>query len=188
MRSELRCAIFDRCAAVERGMRTSRTISAICIASALTSCATSPSEPDDLCPQMAAFANAALDDGSHTVRLTTDWGALYTKPDAPDEQLLYAKACEHESYAPGQALCAYLLKNTSTEFAEINASRALRCIGVRRSDGNSSGSATPLLAKSRTVLGVRVTSELLVEFTPATDESPPVLSITSIGHSVANRT
>jgi hypothetical protein len=96
---------------------------------------------------------------------------------------MYAKACEHNGYEPGKALCAYLLENTSTEFAGINARRALRCMGVRVSGSISprDDDRLPASAKSKTVLGVRVGAEVFVEFDQGSDSSPPQLSITAIG-------
>jgi hypothetical protein len=132
---------------------------------------------------MAAFANAPLHGANRTVRLTTDWGGWFTEPDEAGEQPMYAKSCEHDDYEPGKALCAYLLENTSTEFAGINARRALRCLGVRVSGSISprDDDRLPASAKSKTVLGERVGAEVLVEFDQGSDSSPPKLSITAVG-------
>ena len=75
----------------------------------------------------------------------------FLKSDAPDEQLFYAKSCEHDS-EPGKALCAYLLENSSTEFAAINYGRALRCLG-QSAPGLSptDDDRLPADARSRTV-------------------------------------
>lgn len=160
-----------------------RTIATVCLAAILASCATAQKEPDELCPTIAAFANAPSDGGNHTVRLTTDWGGLFAEPNGAGEQPMYAKSCEHNGYEPGRTLCAYLLENTSTEFAGINARRALRCIGVRASGSISprDDDRLPASAKSKTVLGERVGSEVLVEFDQGSDSAPPTLSITAVG-------
>jgi hypothetical protein len=163
-------------------MRSARIVAAICLAGMTASCATTRNEPDELCDELAAFANAAASDGNHTVRLTTDWGGVFTKSNGANEELMYSKSCEHNSYAPSRTLCAYLLENTSTEFAGINVRRALRCIGVRVSGiSPTNDDRLPPSARSHAVLGEPVRSEILVEFAPATDSSPPTLSITAMG-------
>jgi hypothetical protein len=129
---------------------------------------------------MAAFANA--NDGTHKVRLMTDWAAVFA-PEGPDGEPKYAKTCEHESYAPAKTLCDYLMDNTSIEFMGINARRAFRCMG-KRGLGRVSprdDDRLPASFRSHQVLGARVDSELLLEFAQGTDTTSPTLSITAIG-------
>lgn len=163
-------------------MRAVRTfaVTLLCVLSA--SCAATPDEPGGLCAHMAAFANAAANDGTHKVRFTTDWGAMW-EPEGPDGQQKYAKACEHEAYAPAETLCDYLMDNTSTEFMGSNARRAFRCMGTR---GLGKVSPTdddrlPGSARSHTIGGVRVESELLLEFEQGTRTTLPRLTLTAIG-------
>jgi len=153
----------------------------VCILSA--SCATTPDEPDELCSEMAAFANVSANDGTHKVRFMTDWGAVW-EPQTPDGQQKYAKTCEHQAYAPAQKLCDYLMDDTSIEFMGINARRAFRCMGKR---GLGRVSPTdddrlPASFRSHRILGARVDSELLVEFANGTDTTAPTLILTAIGH------
>jgi len=145
------------------------------------SSASTSDRPDPLCSEIAAFANAAANDGTRKVRLLTDWGAVFTRKER-DEELMYSISCEHQTYAPAQALCAYLLKNASVEFMGINVRRALSCMGKRVS-GRSPTDDDQLPASfiSQKVLGVRVDAELLLEFAEATDSSPPTLTITALG-------
>jgi len=159
---------------------SARTFAIICFGVLSASCATTPNEPDDLCAAMAAFANA--NDGTHTVRFMTDWGAMF-ESQGPDGQPKYAKMCEHQSYAPAQKLCDYLMDNTSIEFMGINARRAFHCMGKR---GLGKVSPTdddrlPASSRSREILGARVDSELLLEFAQGTDTTLPALTFTAIG-------
>jgi hypothetical protein len=165
-----------------KGNPRGRTIAIVWLAAVSVSCAIPPREPDELCDKMEAFANAATTSEDHTVRLTTDWGGVFTKSEGTNEEFMYAKSCEHYGYEPGRTLCAYLLESTSTEFGGINARRALRCIGVE-APGRSpiDDDRLPASAKSHSVLGRRVHSDVLVQFTRASDNSPPTLSITAIG-------
>src|SRR4030095_14196731 len=66
-------------------VRGVRTFVAISMAALSASCATTPDEPNDLCDHMAAFANAAANDGTHTVRLMTDWGGYYARLKDPSD-------------------------------------------------------------------------------------------------------
>jgi hypothetical protein len=84
--------------------------------------------PDDMCRQIADFANASQDGALHEVRLITDWGG--TTCSTPDEPAMYCKACRHDAYSPGKKLCDYLMENTATEFAEVNLARALSCLNL----------------------------------------------------------
>jgi hypothetical protein len=86
------------------------------------------SEPDDMCRQIADFANASEDGSPHEVRLVTDWGG--TSCSTPEEYSIYCKACSHDAYPPGKQLCDYLMEHTSTEFSEMNFGRALSCLNV----------------------------------------------------------
>jgi hypothetical protein len=54
-------------------------------------------------------------------RLRGGWGR-----EAPD--ILVPQACTHGGEDGGKALCAYLLENTTWEFGQLNAKRAVRCL------------------------------------------------------------
>jgi hypothetical protein len=144
----------------------------------LIGCASIGEEPDDMCAEIAAFANASGDRTKRSVRLATDWGGVYTPKQDPDEFVMAAKDCAHDGYEAGKALCAYLLKNTSTEFPGINHRRALACIG-RRIPGVSptDDKRLPPSASSNTVPGVKSGTTVEVEMQPATDTTPPILII-----------
>jgi hypothetical protein len=149
------------------------------IALALNACATSHREVDGMCAAIAAFANAP-DAGNHSVRLSTDWGGVYTKSEDPDEWVMAAKRCDHSGFEPGKSLCGYLIEETSTEFPRINYRRALRCMGVRVSGRSPTDDRSlPPSATSRHVLGVRPGVSVKVELLPGTDTSPPTLEISA---------
>ena len=150
------------------------------VAFALNACASTRPEVDPMCPAIAAFANASVGAGVHSVQLTTDWGGVYTKSEDPGEQLMAAKGCEHGGYEPGRVLCEYLLDGTSTEFSGMNYRRALRCIGVRISGSSpSDDQKLPPSAISHHVSGVRQGVAVTIQLAHATEAMPPTLKISA---------
>lgn len=130
------------------------------------------------CDHLVAFANATPRAATHQVTLTTDWGGQFA-----EAGVIARKHCEHGGAAPGKALCAYLMENSSTEFAEHNVRRALQCLGagsyagpggshvqVERLDVRVSAYEAP---------GVEADVVLTVDFRPATDRAPPTLVISA---------
>jgi hypothetical protein len=139
-------------------------------------CAHKGGPSDDMCPAIAAFANAIADDQEHSVQLKTDWGGMYHK----SEELMFAKECEHGGFAPGKELCAYLLENTSTEFAASNYRRALECVGVKAQDlSPADDDRLPGSAKARKLFGLRPDKSVKLAFDHATDSEPPRLTISA---------
>ncbi len=154
----------------------------VALASLCGSCATSSRERDTLCDELVRFADAPSGVDRHPVRLKTDWGGIYLKSDEdePSEQVIAAKSCEHGSDEPGKALCAYLIEHSATEFATINYRRVLECLGVHVQAAQSVEDAgLPSLAKSRKVRGHAVGSEIVAEFSYATDSQPPTMTISA---------
>jgi hypothetical protein len=132
-----------------------------------------------MCPAIAAFANAS-DAIVHSVRLTTDWGGVYTKSEDPDEWVMAAKSCEHGGFKPGKALCGYLLEETSTEFPAINYRRALRCLNVEVSGRSPTDDhRLPPSASSGHMSGVRRGVLVKVELLHGTETTPPTLKISA---------
>jgi hypothetical protein len=149
----------------------------------LSACASPQGEVDGMCSAIASFANAS-DASTHSVRLTTDWGGVYTKSEDPDEWVMAAKSCEHDDFKPGQSLCGYLLEDTSTEFPSINYRRALRCLGVSVSGRSPTDDhKLPPSGTSRHVSGVRRRVLVKVELLPGTETTPPTLKISAQGNS-----
>jgi hypothetical protein len=58
------------------------------------------------------------------------WGSGFNR----DPQYLYEKACDHGDYQPAKAFCAYLMKNTSTAFQNVNFERAAACLNGTAQD------------------------------------------------------
>ena len=95
----------------------------------LASCATTSTvEPDGMCRELAAFANASIDKTIHTVELTTEWTGFRPIPGS-DKLAVASKECKDGGYGAGTTFCKWLVEHTSSEFAEINISRALSCMG-----------------------------------------------------------
>jgi hypothetical protein len=69
---------------------------------------------DELCDHLASFASKTKVGETLQVKLINDWANL-------------SKTCEHNNTAAGKEFCDYLVKNTSTEFMNINLSRLLSC-------------------------------------------------------------
>lgn len=80
-----------------------------------------------LCAEVRAFLASVKPDETRKITLRTFWGA---KEDG-DSIVLGSKTCEHHDYGPGKRLCAYLLQDSSTEFAGYNAKRILNCLAPR---------------------------------------------------------
>lgn len=78
-------------------------------------------EQAQMCTEIASFAAVAASGQSHAVVLRGGWGG-----DSPST--LMTHDCQHSGYAPGKALCAYLLPNTSWEFGSDNAKRVAQCL------------------------------------------------------------
>jgi hypothetical protein len=156
-------------------MRTYLIVSVLGIVSLQCSCASTPPNADSLCSEIARFANASPLNTPRTVRLTTDWGGVFSS-----EEVMAEKACHHHADKAGKSLCAYLLKNTSTEFAAINYRRALACIG-KESPGLSptDDDSLPPSASSKVVDGKPVRSRVTINFVRGSQSSPPVLSIST---------
>jgi hypothetical protein len=98
----------------------------------LGGCVSSPrpdAEPDSICSEIADFANASTDGLLHKVTLINDWGGVECSSNAEGEIYMYCKTCTHDKYGPGKQLCEYLMQHTSTEFSQLNFTRALGCLG-----------------------------------------------------------
>jgi hypothetical protein len=154
-----------------------RVLALSLLAGGLVSCAVTPRDHNELCDELARFGNVEAVN-PRTVRLTTDW-SLRPDPDNPGGFIWGTKTCTHENIQAGRNLCSYLLENTSTEFAELNYKRALRCIGTYVSTDPASRQQLPGQVKSRKVLGARVNGELTIAFSPGQGQQLPVLEISA---------
>jgi len=80
-----------------------------------------PRESDQMCAEISRFASTIKAGESHSVVLRGGWGG-----DMPN--ILMTHDCQAFGYGPGNALCAYLVPNTSWEFGQNNAKRAAECL------------------------------------------------------------
>ena len=108
-----------------RGARCG-VLAATLLAASCAGVATQPVD-DRLCEELARFAVATQPGTTSSVKLTAGWGG---EPDAgePGMDVLMTKRCEHGGTEHGVALCKYLMPNTSWEFGNRNASRAVACL------------------------------------------------------------
>jgi hypothetical protein len=135
------------------------------------------SEGDALCDELARFANAPYK-VSPIIQLTTDW-SMRPDPDDPSSYVWGTKTCDDGNSQAGRELCEYLLGNISTEFAEVNYRRVLRCLGSQVSFSLAQKARLPHRMTSNAVLGVRVPSKLTVEFVRGNDDHWPRMKISA---------
>jgi len=81
-------------------------------------------EPDSFCKELEIFLSSVQPDETHELIMRTFWGAKIVG----DDMIIGSKSCDHNDYEPGKALCTYLMRNSSTEFAGYNAKRILNCL------------------------------------------------------------
>ena len=150
---------------------------AILFVSAATSGCVALGPRDEMCLEIVRFANAGNGD-PQAVRLTTDWGGVWSK-----EEVMFEKNCEHGGYGPGQKLCDYLMKNTSSEFAAININRALSCISAPRipesSDAKIELRYVRAKIEARKMKGLSAGILVGVEYSHGFTDKPPSLRISA---------
>jgi hypothetical protein len=156
-----------------------RTLHLLAAASVLISCSAARADPDALCDELTRFANASSA-GSRTVQLTTDW-SMRPDPDDPTQIVWGTKSCKHDNVHASRDLCQYLLENTSTEFAELNYRRALRCLGAHIPESLAVNARLPRSRTSRKIFGVRISRKLTVSFTQGSADSLSLLEISAEG-------
>lgn len=142
-----------------------------------------PDEHDQMCPAIAAFANASKDSTVRSVELANDWGCNFDKSDNEGGFAMGCKACKHGDDTPSKQLCSYLMQNTSTEFPDGNFKRALDCLNTAYNFSARSPSSVERLSnrvfwsdhadfvKDRVVVGV--------EYLTNIKDSPEVLKISA---------
>jgi len=99
------------------------------IIAAVTACSvgTAAGEPEDpLCKPLTQFASSVQPEQSRELEFHTIWFGSFK--DSPDDRALYQKRCIHHGDPSAKAVCAYLMENSSVEFADHNLKRALECL------------------------------------------------------------
>jgi hypothetical protein len=136
---------------------------------------------DNLCREIAAFANASVDKVIHTVELTNDWGCDFQKPENGELHSLACKGCAHGGYIPAKKLCSYSMQNTSTEFPDTNFRSALACLNTQYYISPHSRSSVERLSNraiwSNHAQGTHVGISVGVEYSLDVKESPEILTI-----------
>lgn len=85
------------------------------------------SETDALCAPLRKFAAAVGRDAHREIVFRTSWGGGF-KDDPATSNSMSAKRCEHGGYDKAESVCEVLMKDSSTEFGNVNAMRSVVCI------------------------------------------------------------
>ena len=154
-----------------------RKLAVVALALLTAGCASMRQRPDQICNEIARFANATPQGQSHTVVLVTDWGSLF----AANKDSIFTKDCTHGGYAPGMDFCKYLMSNTSTEFATINYGRVSACLWPGTSGGpyDTDIDHIDIKASSNDALGVNEDVQISVEFSMGSGKAAPTLKISA---------
>lgn len=132
-----------------------------------------------MCPEIAAFANAANDGTRHEVELVNDRPFRSERDESGQEVIIAVESnCQHFGYKPGESLCNYLAQHTSFEFLDTNANRAMACLGA------AAPTSTPydvdyehIQLWSSVARGVRPGVRVGIEYGPGKGGGPPYLKI-----------
>lgn len=81
---------------------------------------------DPLCRPLRGFVSSVRPGEAREFVFHTRWGGGFN--DSPGEQVIYAKRCIHNGYAPAKAVCEYLMDHGAVEFSGNNVKRALVCL------------------------------------------------------------
>jgi hypothetical protein len=149
----------------------------IVLALLIAGCASLREEPDQMCSELARFANATTVGQIRSVELVNDWGSRFSE----DKNSIFTKDCSHGGYAPGVAFCDYLMSNTSTEFASINYARVSACLwpGTRGGPYDTDIDYMSIKASSTEATGVNPDVRVGVEFSTGSDKAAPTLKISA---------
>jgi hypothetical protein len=79
---------------------------------------------DPLCAALRTFVASVKPDEKRKIEFRTSWFSNSKNTDLG----LIGKSCEHGGYDPARTACAALMKNTSIEFAGLNAIRVVQCL------------------------------------------------------------
>lgn len=101
---------------------------------ALASSSVAAAVNDELCPYLENFLNSVEVEQTASIELHTSWGKNF-KGETKD--VMAAKRCIHAEMAAADDVCEYLMSNTSTEFAELNFRRFLKCLAPKTQIGNN---------------------------------------------------
>lgn len=95
---------------------------------ALVSSSVAAAVNDELCPYLENFLNSVEVEQTASIELHTSWGKNF-KGETRD--VMAAKRCVHADMATANDACDYLMRHTSTEFADLNFKRFLKCLAPK---------------------------------------------------------
>ncbi|HEU4653187.1 MAG TPA: hypothetical protein VFS47_04335, partial [Steroidobacteraceae bacterium] len=85
---------------------------------------------DPFCALLRKFVNSVEPGEKREFTFHTLWGGDF-KDSHEDDDVIYAKRCIHNNYAPAKAVCDYLMEHGAVEFAGNNVKDAVRCLSPK---------------------------------------------------------
>jgi hypothetical protein len=79
----------------------------------------------EFCRVLRAFVDSVQAGEKRQFTFRTSWGSNFKDTAEP---AIFAKRCAHESYAPAEKVCTYLMEHGSTEFTGVNVKDAVSCL------------------------------------------------------------
>ena len=142
----------------------------------LSGCASYPFGKDQMCRQLATFANAARPAETLSVSLQTAWGPSKLRPN-----VLSWRHCDHGASSAATTFCRYLLTDSAVEFPQNNLRRVVACLRrlPLRTGNFVQYNPINVQASAFDAYGVREGVEVSVQFAPDTKSSTMQLTITA---------
>lgn len=81
---------------------------------------------ETLCGALREFVSSVKAEETREFTFRTSWGGGFK--DSPEQEVMFAKRCDHGGYAPAKIVCEYLMEQGSVEFAGNNVKDALACL------------------------------------------------------------
>ena len=79
----------------------------------------------EFCEVLRSFVESVQPDEAREFTFRTSWGTNFKDTEEP---AIAAKRCDHQGYAPGESVCAYLMEHGSTEFSSVTVKEAISCL------------------------------------------------------------
>jgi len=84
------------------------------------------SRAETLCEVLQEFVDSVKTDETRELTFRTSWGGDFK--DSSEQEVMFAKRCDHGGYAPAKMVCEYLMEKGAVEFAGNNVKDALACL------------------------------------------------------------
>ena len=142
----------------------------------LSGCASYPFGKDQMCSELAAFANSAPPSQKVSISLQTSWGLSKLRPNALDW-----RHCDDGTSKAAKAFCQYLLADSSAENPQNNLRRVMACLrGLPLRSGNFvQYDPVNVRASAFNAYGVRKGVAISVEYAPNDKNDTMQLIITA---------